>query len=52
MTKIGIFKFFAGFKNEPKNLFLSFSTKIDVKKNRKKIKMVNLIFEKIMTPKL
>jgi hypothetical protein len=32
MTKTGIFTFFAGFKKLPKNLLLSFSTKITEKK--------------------
>jgi hypothetical protein len=30
MTKTGIFTFFAGCKNSPKDLFLNFTTEMDV----------------------
>jgi hypothetical protein len=51
MTKTGFFTFFVGFKNSPKNIFLSFSTKINVDKLTQRTEKMGklIIFEEIMT---
>jgi hypothetical protein len=44
MTKIGIFTFFAGLQNSPKNVFESFLTKIDVNQPKEQKKTRKWVF--------